>query len=170
MAKSGLIQVVPLNAEEQRATGFSHRAKVTFDALTEAAVNTAQTLPLLTVKAGQFVNRAAMVLVTPFKNSADAAFNSNTILVGDGNDTDRFLRSNTAGTGLQVNANGAYVAAHINPVAASANGLDSAPYMYLAEDTVDLVFGSMAAKALNDLDAGELHVFLNVVDLAAQAK
>lgn len=161
------MQVQPLNAEQQRATGFSHKIRLTWEDMTETATNTAQTIALLAVAAGAIADRAAMVLVTPFKNSADAAFNTNTLLVGDDGDTDRFLRSNTAGTGLELNENGTEVLYHINPVAASTSGLQSAPFMYTTANTIDAVIGSMAAKSLSDLDTGIVDIYLRVVDLLA---
>ena len=159
------MKVEPLFEQQAAGLGFTHRIRVTHEDLTETTVNTAQTIALLNVKAGTFVDRAAMVLVTPFEDASDANFNSNTILVGDGSVTDRYLRSNTDDTGLQVNVNGTEVLYHVNPVAASTAGLDTAPFMYTADDTIDLVFGSMAAKALSNLDVGILDIYLRVVPL-----
>ena len=39
---------------------------------------------------------------------------------------------------------------------------NTAPHAYTVANTVDAVFGSMAAKSLSDIDAGEVHVFLGV--------
>jgi hypothetical protein len=163
------MQLIPLSLQEAALSGFTHRCIITHADLTETATATAQTIQMASVAVGTLVDRAAFHLVTPFANSADAAFNDIKLLIGDGNDTDRYLRSNTAGTGVQINVNGTEVLDHINPVAASTAGLDSAPFMYTAADTVDAVFGSMTAKALNDLDTGEIHIFLRIVPLGTWA-
>lgn len=165
MAKTSVIQTIPLNSEQRAATGFTHRARVTCDNLTETATNTAQTLQLLSVKAGTFVDRVAMVLVTPFEDVSDNAFNDIKLTVGDGSDVDRFFASNTAGTGIQINVNGTEVIYHVNPVAASTAGLATAPFMYTADDTVDAVFGSMTGKALNDIDKGIVDIYIRAVAL-----
>ena len=165
MAKTSVIQTIPLNAEQRAATGFTHRARVTCDNLTETATATAQVIPLLAVKAGTFVDRIAMVLVTPLSDASDAAFNDVKLTVGDGTDADRFFASNTAGTGIQLALAGTEVIYHINPVAASTAGLATAPFMYTADDTVDATFGSMTGKALNDIDVGIVDIYIRAVAL-----
>jgi hypothetical protein len=169
MAKTDVISVRPLFQGQMAALGFTHCVRITHENLTTTAANTAQTIPLLSVKAGTVVDRAAMVLVTPFEDLSDAAFNTNTLTVGDGVDPDRFLHSNTAATGIEMNRNGTEVLYHINPVAASTAGLNTAPYMYTADDTVDAVIGSMALKALNDIDKGIVDIYLRVVPLIEQS-
>lgn len=140
-----------LSAEEQRATGgATHRANITHADLTEATVNTAQVIQLAPVINGSLVKVKGALLKTPFKNSADAAFNTTAVTVGDGNSADRFL------TSTELNANGAYVTAKAGV---------AGDFAYTGADTVDITFNAMAAKALSSLDTGELDVFLALVDL-----
>ena len=140
-----------LPAETKAATGFTHKVIVTFNDLTLTTADADQTLELLSVPAGTLVEKAAIKLVTPFEDLSDTAFNDTQVQLGDGGDTDRFV------TATQVNDNGTevYYKSHANTTA----------YAYTSADTIDLLVESMAAKALNDFDAGELHVYLSVVEL-----
>lgn len=144
------MKIYQLCEEERSASGFTHRIKLTYADLTETGTNTAQTIALLTVPAGSLVTRVATRLVTAFENSADAAFNATTLIIGDGGSTNRFL------TSQELNKNGTEVL-----VKAGTGTL----YGYETADTIDAVFGSMSAKALNDLDTGEVWIFLQVQDL-----
>lgn len=144
----------PLQLEEQSATGFTHRIRITHEDLTEAADNTAQTIAILSVPARAYVSDAAFNLVTPFKDSDDNAFNSTTIIVGDGGSTNRYIAS------AQVNENG-------TEILAGPGVNSSVRYAYTSADTIDIIFGSMTDKALADIDVGELDVYLKVNDLAA---
>jgi hypothetical protein len=142
-----------LPAETKAATGFTHKAIVTHVDLTEATADTDQTIPLLSVVAGDVVEKAAYKLVTAFKDASDAAFNDTKVQVGDGTDTDEYIAA------TQVNENGTEVlfAANVNTV----------PFAYTAADTVDLLVESMTAKSLSNIDAGEIHIYLSVTKLSA---
>ena len=161
------MKVLTLSNNESGPHGFTHKITLTHADLTLATADGDQTIELLAVGAGTFVDRAAYVLRTAFKDASDSAFNSTVLSVGDGTDPDRYLHSNTAGTGLQINENGTEVLYHINPVAASTAGLATAPYMYTGDDTVDALVESMSAKALVNIDVGEIDIFLRVVNLVA---
>ena len=138
-----------LSQEEQAKTGFTHRVNITHEDLTQATANTAQTIAILTVAARDYVSDAAFNLVTPFKDSADAALNTTTLIVGDGGDTARFIAS------AELNENGTEILA--------GPGVNSkCRFAYTTADTVDAIFGSMAAKTLAQLDTGELDIFLKV--------
>jgi hypothetical protein len=104
-------------------------------------------LKLLTVKPGQLVELIKDEVKTAFEDVSDAAFNSTAVTVGDTADADRLL------TSQQVNANGTTVTGKAGAGA----------YVYTAETDVNLTVGSMAAKALADIDSGELTVLLKVV-------
>ncbi|HEV8383760.1 MAG TPA: hypothetical protein VGQ11_02730 [Candidatus Acidoferrales bacterium] len=143
------MQVIPLPSDTSARTGFTHLVVLTHPDLTQATLAAAQTIALLNVKAGDSVWRCLVVLKTPFKNSADAAFNTTAAVIGDGGDTARFLASQ------ELNENGTEVIYGVNPAA-------KAPFVYTVDDTIDIVVSSMAAKALVDLDTGELHVYLGV--------
>jgi hypothetical protein len=147
------MQVYELPNETKAATGFTHKAIVTHVDLTETTADTDQTIALLSVVAGDVVQKAAFQLVTAFKDASDAAFNDTQVQVGDGNDTDEYIAA------TQVNENGTEVlfAANVNTV----------PFAYTAADTVDLLVESMTAKSLSNLDAGEIHIYLAVTKLTS---
>ena len=142
-----------LPTETKAATGFTHKSVVTHTDLTESDADTDQTIALLSVVAGDVVQKAAYQLVTAFSDASDAAFNDTQVQVGDGNDTDEYIAA------TQVNENGTEVlfAANVNTV----------PFAYTAADTVDLLVESMTAKSLSNLDAGEIHIYLAVTKLSS---
>ena len=147
------MKVYELPAETKAATGFTHKAIVTHVDITESTADTDQTIALLSVAAGDVVEKAAIKLVTPFKDASDSAFNDTKVQVGDGTDTDEYVAA------TQVNENGTEVlfAANVNTV----------PFAYTAADTVDLLVESMTAKSLSELDAGEIHIYLAVSKLSS---
>ena len=147
------MKVYELPAETKAATGYTHKAVITHSDLTEATANTAQTIELLDVAAGDVVHTAAVKVVTAFSDASDTAFNSTTLIVGDDGSTNRFV------TSQELNVNGSEVL-----YKAATN---TAPHAYTAANTVDAVFGSMAAKSLSDIDAGEVHIYLGVNKLTA---
>ena len=142
-----------LPTETKAATGFTHKSVVTHTDLTESDADTDQTIALLSVVAGDVVQKAAFKLVTAFSDASDAAFNDTQVQVGDGNDTDEYIAA------TQVNENGTEVlfAANVNTV----------PFAYTAADTVDILVESMTAKSLSNLDAGEIHIYLAVTKLTS---
>ena len=142
-----------LPANTKAATGFTHKIVVTHSDITESTADTDQTIALLSVAAGDVVEKAAYKLVTAFSDASDAAFNDTKVQVGDGGDTDRFIAA------TQVNVNGTEVL-----FAANAN---TTAYAYTAADTVDLLVESMTAKSLSELDAGEIHIYLAVTKLSS---
>jgi hypothetical protein len=142
-----------LPANTKAATGFTHQVVVTHEDLTETSADTDQTIALLSVAAGDVVEKAAFKLVTPFEDASDAAFNDTDVSVGDGGDTDRFIAA------TEVNENGTEV-----DFKANAN---TTAYAYTAADTVDLLVESMSAKSLSNLDAGEIHIYLAVTKLSS---
>lgn len=147
------MRVFELPAETKAATGYTHKVVLTHNALTESADNTAQTLTLLTVPANSIITDAATRLVTPFQRTGTAAYNSNTIVVGIAGTTNQLLASQ------QVNANGTPVtAARFN---------SNTPVVYTASTPIIATVASMASYDLAELDAGEIHIFLAVVDLNA---
>lgn len=132
--------------------GYTDLIILTEADLTVTATNTAQTIAIANVHLGDIVQDCAVFLKTPFKNSADAAFNTNTLIIGDGNVTNRFL------TSTELNVNGTEILA--------APGTATTSFAYVVDDTIDVVVGSMAAKALADLDTGEVHIYLRIARLA----
>jgi len=142
-----------LPANTKAATGFTHKIVVTHTDITESAADTDQTIALLSVAAGDVVEKAAYKLVTAFSDASDAAFNDTKVQVGDGTDTDEYI----AATQVNLNGNEVLFAANVNTV----------PFAYTAADTVDLLVESMSAKSLSNLDAGEIHIYLAVTKLSA---
>jgi hypothetical protein len=138
-----------LSQEEQAKTGFTHRIRVTHEDLTQATANTAQTIAIHTVAARDYISDAAFNLVTPFEDASDNAFNTTTLIVGDDGNDDRYIAS------AELNVNGSEILA--------AGGVNSTvKYAYVAANTIDAIFGSMAAKSLSDIDVGEVDIFLKV--------
>lgn len=131
--------------------GFTHLCILTHEDLTEAVVDTEQIIPLLTVAAGDAVFRAAAVLRTAFADESDEAFDSTLIAVGE-TTVDRFIAS------TEINGNGTEVLYGVNP--------STAAFVFAAADTIDISFAlaEESGKALVDIDTGELHVYLGLVD------
>ena len=147
------MEIFELPVETKSATGFTHKAIVTHVDLTESTADTDQTIALLSVVAGDVVEKAAYKLVTAFADASDSALNDTKVQVGDGTDTDEYIAA------TQVNVNGTEVlfAANVNTV----------PFAYTAADTVDLLVESMTAKSLSNIDAGEIHIYLAVTKLSS---
>lgn len=137
-------------ANNAAQSGYNRVVILTHEDLTEATANTAQTIPLFAVRPGSIVRRVDCKLIRPFKDASDAAFNSNTVTVGDGGSANRFLASQ------QLNKNGTEIDYPVGT---------GTVYQYTAADTVDAVIGSMSAKSLSDIDTGELHLYFNVIDM-----
>jgi hypothetical protein len=147
------MKVYELPYETKAATGFSHKVVVTHSDITESTADTDQTIAILSVAAGDIVEKAAYKLVTAFSDASDSALNDTKVQVGDGGDTDRYIAA------TQVNVNGTEVL--------YANNANTTAYAYTAADTVDLLVESMTAKSLSELDAGEIHIYLAVTKLSS---
>jgi hypothetical protein len=140
-----------LNIAEIALHGFTHAIKIVpADLATQTTAATPLVIEMVPVKAGDVVIRAAYHLRTPFAASGDAAFNSTTITIGDGNGAATYLAS------TQINVNGTEI---LNKAGTGTEGA------YDAADTVDITFTSMAAKALASLNVGELWVFLHIANV-----
>ena len=128
------------------------KKNITHADLTEATANTAQTVALITLPKRHAIVAVQAILVTAFKNSADAAFNTTTVSVGDTGDVDRNL------TAIETNENGTEIP--LKYELTSTNGVVS----QTADTTVNARFSAMAAKSLVDLDTGSIDFFLCVQD------
>lgn len=140
-----------LSLEEQAATGFTDKFVLTHEDLTESTANTAQTIEIYSAPAGSFVRSAGFVLNTAFEDASDNALNTTTLIVGDGGSTARFIPSK------ELNVNGTEVLAW-----QTSNATDTVPYAYPSADTIDAIFGSMAAKSLSDIDTGQVSIYLGI--------
>lgn len=138
--------------ETKAATGFTHKAIITSDDLTNSTDAAAQDVKVITVPAKSLVTRVAIHLATPFQKTGTSAYNTNAVIIGDSGDTDRWL------TSTEVNVNGSEVLAKAQP--------STIPAAYVAATDINANFASMASYDLAELDAGELHVFFALTPLA----
>jgi len=136
-----------LLTEEMSKQGYTHRIDFSYRGIAAGvANNTAATgniaaLPLATV-----IYRATLILVTPFEDQSDTAFNDNTVSLGDTGSATRFF------SGVQVNKNGTEVL----------DSIYNTLYQYAAADTLILTLNSMSGKSISDLDKGQLMILLQV--------
>lgn len=142
--------LVPLLAQEIVANnGYTHKILLTADHLTETAANTSQVIDVCTMTDGDILAKFEARLVTPFKDSGDAAFNSTAVSFGDGGSATRYISA------AQMNENGTEIA---DPV------YGNTAYQYTADGTLRLTVASMADKALNDINTGELLILVQIVE------
>lgn len=142
-------RLTPLLLEEQH-NGFTHIAVLEADDLTMATANTVQDITLGTVPKGWVINKTMARLVTPFEKTTDPAFNTTTLIVGDAGSSNRYLTS----TELNKNAGGVITYPKYNATA----------YQVTADTPLVAEFASMAAKNLNALNKGEVHIFFQLLD------
>ena|SRR5439155_14152665 len=134
----------PLSTNERAETpGYTHVGIITADDLTQATANTLQTITFTALRAGDAVLGVFWYLKTPFRNTADAAFNSDTISLGDTAAVTTHL------TAAEANANGTFVTFR----------LGTTGVLYTAADILTVTINSMAAKSLVNINRGELLVF-----------
>ena len=131
--------------------GYNYRFVIDHADLTEATDNTAQNITLITLPANSVIKSAATYLRTPFQRTGTAAYNSNVLIVGDAGDTDRIIASQ------QLNVNGTEVLARAHA--------STIPFAYETATPIVANFASMASYDLAELDAGEVHIFLEVAQL-----
>jgi hypothetical protein len=145
------MQFKELATQEKAASDFTHMGVLTANDLTQATANTAQSFNVALMPVGSFIEKTLLRLVTPFKDASDAAYNSTTVDIGDTGLATRFA------TTQQVNENGTEISAPVVNIPAS-------PTVYAASQYLTVNFNSMAAKSLNLIDVGELHVLVKIND------
>jgi len=151
------MQLIRLTPTDRRYHNATH--KVIFDYNDIAAMGAVTTLTTAifpvtgTFPAGQRLMFVAINLVTAFDFS-DAAINSLTLVVGDGNSTNRLLDS------TQLAADGSYVTF-------KSSAATTQPYAYPISDTVDAVFtcAGGASPTLAECTSGKVEIYLWVDDL-----
>jgi hypothetical protein len=224
LAMAGVVHAVEVDLERLGVEGMAawggatHVAVIQDDDLTTATTNTAQTLTM-TIASNQAVQVLWAVCTERFVDNATNAFNSLTLIVGDGTDDDLFLESmqlckygtevlvkpgrsfqeadylaaitgivsTTAATFMtnvtistttaavngtnfvkSVTATPVTRAAMVSIANSTANLLKAAQTIgrkvYTAADTVDFVFTPTSGYALSALDAGEVRIYLKVID------
>lgn len=129
-------------------SGMTHFAAITADALTQTTAATAQTITLATIPAGYYVIKSEMRLVKPFKDASDNAFNTTTASLGDGTGVATHIAAK------ELNENGTEI------TTPQLNNTAVGPYA--ADSTLTITFNSMAAKSLNNIDVGEVHVLVQL--------
>jgi len=129
--------------------GYNYRFVIDHTDLTESTDNTAQDITLVTLPANSVVRGTAVYLKTPFELVGTTAYNSNTLSIGDSGSATRYVNAQ------QINVNG-------SEVLANATNTTNA---YVAATAVVARFASMASYDLAELNAGEVHIFLNVAQL-----
>lgn len=141
----------PLFADAAALEDGTHEVLLDHTDLTEATVDTAQTISLFTATGlKQMVELVRMELITPFEDTTDAASVTNLIEVGDGSDPDRLL------TSTQINKNGTEVYIKAGT---------GTKYVYSADDTVDIVFAApTSGKNLAAINKGQLRLIFKIND------
>ena len=131
--------------------GYNYRFVIDHTDLTNSTDAGPQDITLITLPANSVVKSAATYLKTPFQLTGTAAYNSNVLIVGDSGDTDRIIASQ------QLNVNGTEITAKAHA--------STTPFAYVAATAIVANFASMAAYDLAELDAGEVHIYLEVAQL-----
>lgn len=144
------MKVSPLATNEIADNGsFTHIATITADDLTTAATNTAQTITLVSLMAGDIIGKILWRAKTFFQASADAAFNTTTMSIGD---TASGVATHKAA--IELNVNGTEVREGFSNTAVGP---------YTAADSLTATFNAMAAKALLSIDTGEVEILFQLI-------
>ena len=138
-----------LPIETKASTGFTHKVIIEEPDFT-AAANT-QTLNLLSVPAGSVIRAAAHKLVTPLVSSDGTLVNLAYTLGNTDSATSVMSSTEVLGAATEVVFKAMTATA---PVAITA-----------ASQFVVAAFTATSAKLINTVTAGEIHVYLTVVDL-----
>jgi hypothetical protein len=118
------------------------------------AVNTSQVFLLPKVIAGDEVIELGIRLLSTFQNTADAAFNSVTIDIGDD------VSPTTYATALNIGLTTPIVFNHI----------PDKNNVYSAAHQLQIRLNSMAAKSLSNLNAGQLWIRWNIFRATSKDK
>lgn len=145
-----MLKLTPLLHEEMVANGgFSHIVVIDADNLTETTANTAQPIALPTLPKGWIYNKGYGYLVTPFQDTRDAAYNTTTFSLGDVGDTARYIAS------AQLNLNGTEI---------TIPKFGNTAFQFTAATGLLATFGSQSGKSLSNINKGELHVVVQIID------
>jgi hypothetical protein len=150
----------PLTNEERATLGGTHRAIITYaDLVSIGGANNTATIPLFTTpnnSDGTFtpnkeINVINSLLATPFSGT-DGTLVSTAMTVGDSGNNARLLASQ------ELNAAGSVVYGKGGALASNV------PYVPATQTTINAYFTATAAKALNTLTAGEVHLILDLIN------
>lgn len=119
--------------------------------LTVSVVTTEQVFPLFTPLAGDWIKAVGILVTESFQNTADAAYNSTTIRIGDTNDDDQFI------VAQEMNTNGTVVPFGYNTG-------DALPFTYLTATLHGIVatVGDTSGKKLTDLNRGRVVILFDI--------
>lgn len=144
--------VQPLKHEEMLRTGATHLVEITHEDLTESSDATAQTLEAIDVAANDMVECMFAELVETFKESGESDTDSTELIVGDGNDTNRFMEA------MEINGEASQDDRKLGT---------GTKLFYTSSDTVDVEITSdtspSAAYALSELDQGIVHLYFRII-------
>lgn len=159
------MKLIPLPSEVVTMTGFTHKVIIGYADLTAAAgaSDTTVTLNIFpsdnqNLPVGYGVLRAAH-RITEAWDASDAAINSLLLEVGDDGDPNRFLgQVEIAEDGTEIDY--------------SISAATTFPYAYTTANTIDAKFtvAGGASPLIDELNAGEVEVYLFITDLNALAK
>jgi hypothetical protein len=127
---------------------FTHMAVLTANDLTETAANTAQTFTVA-IPTEALMLKAEVRLKTAFKDASDAALNTTTLSLGDTSTATRYVNA------AELNENGTEITAPVFT--------NTAIGPYAASQNMIATVGSMAAKSLVNVDVGEVHILVQLV-------
>ena len=139
-----------LSAIEREQGDFTDAIDITFADLTQTTANTAQLLTGTALAIGDLITKVAVYCPTPFQNSADSAFNTTAITVGDTASASTWIGS------MELNANGTTVQQKVSSAGAK---------VYAAADALTVTFNAMSGKALSALNTGKVTVLFTLVHL-----
>jgi len=111
------------------------------------------------MKDGDFIVQAALHLITPFANTADTAFNSDTMSFGDQGSATRFFNA------VEGNLNGTFV----NDSFFTPNNA----FKYVTANLpqyLQFTLNSMAGKSISNLNQGKLYIQFQLFRAAAKEK
>lgn len=132
-------------------SGFTHRAVFTPNDITMATANTEQVFTLMTTQSQDQIAGVAVLLDVPFQDTADAAYNTTTIRVGDSDTDNKFV------TATEMNLNGTEVYYAYNTGA-------SVPTAYGATaKTIVVTFGAQSGKSLTSLKLGRVIILIKLI-------
>lgn len=143
------MQVVPLPLETAVRKRADFFIDVQWTDFAAAAAGAVALVPFIAAALTDMLEVSHVELITPFANSADNAFNSSALTVGDPASANRYL------TSTELNLNGAYV-----PIAPGTG----TRYTYAAATNFQLTFTPTAGKNLANLTQGEVRVYLRRVN------
>jgi hypothetical protein len=140
-------------AGPEKVNLFTHRIVGTANDLSQATVTTAQAFNFA-IPLGATINQVELRLIIPFQNTADAAFISDTVSVGDTSLATKWVSA------VECNLNGAYITTP--QFSATLGG------PYAANQNIVVTFNApTAGKALANINRGELHIYVQIQNPAA---